>query len=121
MVVLIPSDAVLKFKIRMTYGIECFFFILSFFGVGVVLFFLSPFCCLKWSPPPPLLSGSSSPLREHPSASWDTGHRGLWSHLAHAAAGHRPLSDRLHQDTKTCFQQWGEKTQVTPQGQMRDQ
>ncbi len=58
-------------------------------------------------------SGSSSPVREHPSASWDTSHRGVWSHLAHVAAGHRPLSDRLYQDPETCLQQRGEETQVT--------
>lgn len=57
-------------------------------------------------------SGSSSPVPDHPSASWDTGHRGVRSHLAHAAAGHRPLSDRLHQDPETCLQQRGEETQV---------
>lgn len=58
------------------------------------------------------LSGSSSLIQHHPSASWDTSHRGVWSHLAHAAAGHRALSDCLHQDAQTGLQQWREETEV---------
>lgn len=72
------------------------------------------FIMLQWMPNSlSSCSGSSSPVPDHPSVSWDTSHRGVWSHLAHVAAGHRPLSDRLHQDPETCLQQRGEETQVT--------
>lgn len=57
-------------------------------------------------------SGGGRTLRDHPAASWDTGHRGVRGHLAHAAAGHRPLSDRVHQDPQVRLQHRREETQV---------
>lgn len=62
--------------------------------------------------PCPSHSGSGSPLRDHPPESWHPSHRGVWRHLAHAAARHRPLPDRLHQDAQADLQQRGEETQV---------
>lgn len=57
-------------------------------------------------------SGGGIPLRDHPAASWDPGHRGVWGHLAHAAAGHRPLSDRVHRDPQIGARHGWEETQV---------
>lgn len=59
-------------------------------------------------------SGSSIPLRHHPPAPRDPRHRGVRGHLAHAAAGHRPLSDRVHRDPQKRLRPRREKTQVKP-------
>lgn len=59
-------------------------------------------------------SGSSVPLRHHPPAPRHPRHRGVRGHLAHAAAGHRPLSDRVHRDPQKRLRPRREETQVKP-------
>lgn len=90
----------------------CWLFICCKVGGGVDLESSTVTVTVELNTPVCSRSGGGRTLRDHPAASWDTGHRGVRGHLAHAAAGHRPLSDRVHQDPQVRLQHRREETQV---------